>query len=715
MTYALDSEYWSEHVRQTLRGYDEALLRQVASNLIRPRSQWPVEELIERCATTLDNAVVIDRRLQELEEADRRLLAALGRSRETHWRLGSLLEILAALGGNDGPAQVFRLFQAGLLYPEFGAARNGTPGSARKRLKSFEDWLKDAAATEFAVFACPFVLARSIRCELDLPAPPSQTLSQPVIHEADGFEWILRLAALWQSLAATPVRRTQSGEFFKRDLDRLRSDPLLNSPAADSLAEVPDPALLAMAIGQVAGVALEDGLEIRCGDFSADWDDAAALSLLWKALFRLDTWNPRQAGCSKAVGGDPYPSAYLLAFLFLSKVPEDAWTSPDDIENLVLQNHPLWREDRRRPAKERGWLKTVLLGVAYQFRILQATKGAEGDWLIRLSAWGRWLLGFSAEPPRSATYPQTLLVQPNHEIIVYRQGLTAALIGRLSRFAVWKSFGAACTLQLEPQQAYRALQSGLSVEGILRTLEQHTSHAIPGAVVESLRTWAGKHERITVYSSATLFEFGSDLDASHALARGLAGTRLSDRLLVVVDETGVDFRHFRLTGTRDYSLPPEKCVSIEPDGITLDVDVSKSDLLLEAELQRFAEPIDDATVNGLRRYRLTPESLARARQLGFGADALEQWFQQRADTLPSAAAILIQSGSQQLPFRVRQMAVLEVASEEIADGLEQWPSTRAFIKKRLGPTALAIDLAEAPVFEERLAAIGVTLQIAQDE
>src|SRR5262249_20259009 len=159
---------------------------------------------------------------------------------------------------------------------------------------------------------------------------------------------------------------------------------------------------------------------------------------------------------------------------------------------------------------------TFLLGVAYQFRILQATKSAEGDWLIRLSPWGRWLLGFSAEPPRSATYPQTLLVQPNHEIIVYRQGLTAALIGRLSRFAVWESFGAACTLQLEPQQAYRALQSGLSVEGILRTLEQHTSHAIPAAVVESLRTWSGKHERITVYSSATLFEFGSDVDAGQA-------------------------------------------------------------------------------------------------------------------------------------------------------------------------------------------------------
>ena len=54
--------------------------------------------------------------------------------------------------------------------------------------------------------------------------------------------------------------------------------------------------------------------------------------------------------------------------------------------------------------------------------------------------------------------------------------------------------------------------------------------------------------------------------------------------------------------------------------------------------------------------------------MGFGPDALEQWFQQRADALPSAAAILIQTGSQQSPFRVRPMAVLEEPKSIYLDG-----------------------------------------------
>ena len=51
-------------------------------------------------------------------------------------------------------------------------------------------------------------------------------------------------------------------------------------------------------------------------------------------------------------------------------------------------------------------------------------------------------------------------MQPNLEIIAYRQGLTPALIARLTRFAAWKSLGAACTLQLEPETVYRALEAG---------------------------------------------------------------------------------------------------------------------------------------------------------------------------------------------------------------------------------------------------------------
>ena len=74
----LDSAFWSELLRSTLASYDEALLRQVASSLIKPRNQWPVEDLIERCVAGAENPAVLDRRLADLDAPSRRLLALIG-------------------------------------------------------------------------------------------------------------------------------------------------------------------------------------------------------------------------------------------------------------------------------------------------------------------------------------------------------------------------------------------------------------------------------------------------------------------------------------------------------------------------------------------------------------------------------------------------------------------------------------------------------------
>src|SRR5262249_42180896 len=155
-----------------------------------------------------------------------------------------------------------------------------------------------------------------------------------------------------------------------------------------------------------------------------------------------------------------------------------------------------------------------------------------------------------------------------------------SLVARLAHFAAWKRLGAACTLQLQPDTVYRALEAGLTFETILQTLQQHGTRATPAPVIDSLRTWAQKRDRITVYPSAALLELATGGEVKRALAGGRTGVRLTERLGLVAHEDAIDFKHFRLTGTRDYTLPPEKCVAVEPDGVTLTIDLSRSDLLL---------------------------------------------------------------------------------------------------------------------------------------
>src|SRR5439155_23801478 len=157
---------WSDILRQTLARYDEPLLRRVAARLIKPRNQWPADELITRCAATASDITVIDRRLAELDVAGRRLLAVIGPRRQPLWNMGNLVELLLALGQEDGLAPVLALLEAGLLYPQLADVGGRSPdraptgvqvnGPVRPRVvRSFEQWLAFAGAENLQVFAHP--------------------------------------------------------------------------------------------------------------------------------------------------------------------------------------------------------------------------------------------------------------------------------------------------------------------------------------------------------------------------------------------------------------------------------------------------------------------------------------------------------------------------------------------------------------------------------
>ena len=68
-------------------------------------------------------------------------------------------------------------------------------------------------------------------------------------------------------------------------------------------------------------------------------------------------------------------------------------------------------------------------------------------------------------------------------------------------------------------------------------------------------------------------------------------------LLLVEEESAIPFQRFRMAGSRDYRRPPEACLDAEADGVTLALDLGRSDLLVDAELARFADelPLDRST------------------------------------------------------------------------------------------------------------------------
>ncbi|MBI3467032.1 MAG: helicase-associated domain-containing protein, partial [Planctomycetes bacterium] len=567
-------------------------------------------------------------------------------------------------------------------------------------------------------------------------SPPRQGVTRTVrnLRESDGLEFLLRVAALWQRVLQTPLKLTMEGELFKREQERLAADPALQSPQFDELVPIPDMAALAVLLGQHLGLFVQDrDASLLRSQLSNVWQEslAAIQRRVWQALLFTRQWKEPGVEQEEFFDRRRLPARRLATLLLLAALEPDTWiglTALDrEVSSCTLDRPVATPRRGSKPFRvvvgkvaeggpvdeEQGemmeWLEAFVLGVMYQLGAVHVAQDADtGTRLVRLSPLGRWLMKVGEQPPPSPSVEKTLFVQPNHEVVVYRQGLTPELIGQLASFCRWKSLGAALMLELTAESVYCGLELGRTAEEMINILELHSQRPIPPGVLDSIRTWSGRRERLQLYSQCTVLEFTSREDLDHAVARGVSGERLTDRLLLVADERTLPFHQFRLAPSRDYRLPPAVCVSAANDGVTWEVDLNRSDLMVESELARFADSLVDGS-SGRLRYRITVDSLAKAARLGLRGPYLREWFRDRAgEDLPASVELMLQASSRSA-IQLARVFVVQVPNSAVADGLMQHPLTQPHIQTRLGPTALAVLSERVPALRAALQQLGVEI------
>ncbi len=700
-----DADVWSLRVQAAFGRYAEPLLREVAARLVKARTAHPADELADKCFQTLMNPPVIDRRVKDLPVAARKLLTLIGLSRRPTWKVGHLLTLLAAVGHSEGLTPVLTLLDMGLLVPDFADA----PGP---EVTHFEAWLGANGTLLARVSAHPAVAARARTEPLDLPVLPTVAAVPTGPRFADGLDWVLRLALVWQQVAEAPVRLTQAHTLFKRDLGRLQADELLAGPTPDQPVPVPDPGVLALFWAEAAGLLATTDGELRAVPFPPAWraDLLPTLAELWAGVTAVEPWDAAAGYAPPESGLSAAPTAGFLALLLLAHLPAGAWAGAQPVADWLWDRHPSWQGTIPRdhaPTRGRAWVEAYLLGVAYPLRFVEAAR-VDDDWVVRLTDIGRHFLANAPEPTLAAAFPQALLVQPNAEVLAYRQGLTPGLIGKLTRLAKWKTLGPACTLELNAGRTYHGLESGLTLAGMLQTLNQHALKPVPPSVADLLRRWADKRDRITVLAAATLVEFQTPADLDSAVARGVVSIRVTDRIGLTDDGRDPEFKHLRLIGNRDYEARPQQCVGVGPDGITLTVDTAHADLLLEAEIVRLADPVAGDPA-GVRRFRVTPATLKRRLADGVGLADIDAWFQTRAGQgLPPALRLFAPNPQAPGPT-VGRHTVVHLPTPDMADGLTQWPPAAELVGERLGPTAVAVADENVEALRAVLAGLGITL------
>ena len=707
-----EPEDWTELTRDAFARYSEPLLRIVAGKLIKPRVNQPIDELIEKSVLALANPPIIDRRIKDLPPASRKLLALIGISRQPRWKVGQLISFLSAIGHAEGFGPIEAALESGLIFPDFGLRL--------APLADFPSWLGQSGTLSAVIFAHPSVAARARGESFELAPLAAVDAPFATARLADGLEWPLRLAAAWQQVHAQPVRLTQVNTLFKRDLTRLQTDDILAAPAADQFGTIPDPGVLVLFWAASAQLLAEIEGELRAAGFPAAWEAGLfpVLTQLFAALPRLEAWDPLVGYAPIESGLSQFPTVAMLCLLFLAAAGSTSndWYNPVEIANRIWDMHPSWAGTLPKDAVKdhgAGWVTAFLFGVAYPLRLVESIPGDMGP-VVRLTDFGKHLFNGAPEPIAPHAFPQTLLVQPNAEILAYRQGLTPSLIGTLTRFAKWKGIGPACTLELNPEQTYRGLESGLTLPHIHQTLARHGTRPVPPGVIDLLRRWADKRDRITMFTSAVLVEFPTSADLDEALSRGIVSVRLTSRIGITADGTEPALSQLRLIGNRDYEAKSQKCITVASDGVTLTIDTASADLLLEAEIARLADP-DPADTSAVRRFVLTPQSMRRAMEQGLSLHDIDVWFHERTGDMLTAAGRLFLQGPQQAQPTCAQLLVVRFATSALTDGIMQWPATSILVQARLGPMVVTIDRADLESFRYVLGGVAIELMMLPEE
>jgi Helicase conserved C-terminal domain len=724
--------------------------------IIRARGQRAVVDFsrqhsdVDQITEYLDRPSHVQSLTAQLTGAARLAISLLAVTDTTSVSLAGLTSALSVLTADSAPA-IANLLELGLLVIDLDAVMG--------LVRDFTFYVQYPYVQPVRLLAHPEVVkgVRAIQPGVTIPRA-SGPVSQ--IREADGLEPILRLAALWQRVGAEPLRQTMQGTLYKRDRDRLADDPVLSGAPADELKGIPQlPALwldLAQRIGLVIPELGGERLLAAPTDF---WTDNAVHlpQMIATAWMALDSWSELEVpAAEKGAWLSVLPPLRTALMLLLSTLDESEWVAIEDLAEHLARQSPHWAspvlpmqagesaDSPRSFGAARGGarsrtsadpasrgakvLESVVLGAAYPLGLVRtAQQQGSKNRLVQLTPLGRYVLALGPTPPPRDTFDQFLFVQPNFEMIAYRQGLTPQLVGHLSRFAWSAQIGSALELKLTRESIVHGLNGGLSPESILGTLTRHSQRALPAGVINAVNDWASRRERVTFYASATLVEFSSQPDRDAALAwwpdgGEAAPLAIGERFLLVEDERTIPFERLRLSSSRDYRRPPDVCVTVEPDGVTLALDPARSDLLVDAELARFADELSELDTNrgrgrgpgpAFRKFTVTPATLRRGASRGFSPLQLGEWFTRRTggQAPPAIEFLLAAMTSRLASLKAAKTVIVTLPSAKLLDGLIQHPATGPLLGERVGPFSVSVaDLQLGPL-QEALKQLGVELEV----
>lgn len=376
---------------------------------------------------------------------------------------------------------------------------------------------------------------------------------------------------------------------------------------------------------------------------------------------------------------------------------------------------------------EGAYLRAIVEGPLTWLGLVETRVESGGHVSFALTSLGARVLGVpgGTEAPLETSPPvaaNTLVVQPNFDLLVYAPNDHLELLFQIDRFAERVTVDRVALYHLSQESVCTGLQLGLHVDDILRLLEGASGGPLPQNVEVSVRDWARRLEEVRWLRNAWLLEApnAATLDGwldEPELARTLdrrvspttallVGERPAD-LPAWLERRGVDVR------TVDAAEPLAPSVFVE-DNASLSVPEADADFFLLAALGEVAERLPDEVERlpeggSGRHYRVTPESLARARRDGRDVDALLALFEKVSRrSLPPGFVVRVKGWSKAyLPMALGPVGYFVAPDPESFRELRADPDLAPSFVEEVSPTSALVRLDALDRLRDALATRGI--------
>jgi hypothetical protein len=357
------------------------------------------------------------------------------------------------------------------------------------------------------------------------------------------------------------------------------------------------------------------------------------------------------------------------------------------IQAIEARQRAFWLDDEGVWAANALMVTLAYLGLVERGSV---GKGSGSRLCFRLTEVGRRVFAApeceAEEPAQEARF---LTIQPNHDVVVYLNEAEAGTVWPLAQMAQRTSSGSglAQTFALTRESVYQALESGLSLEAILRFLTEHSRTGVPANVAQSLTEWGRKREALVFRTEVAL---GIDLPESPSRA-----TRLGDHFSLLSRTAARSLRDYPVRDHDDFARPAwrvneEGWVSVLEgvDAVTL------------ARLSQFADR--DGS-----KWKISAASVRRANDRGILAEQILGWLHDHlAYFLPPIVETAIRNWSSPAHVFLGDLLLLQVPQAQACTMILSSRQFRPFLLGQVPPNGFIVRPEKRAELEHLLSELG---------